>query len=331
MSIALPDHEPVIFGQSPLEEVVCQLRFHPILRINAEAPAGFQERIRQEFPVFGQERGIQLGIAGDRPVLATNEPVLQFKSADEAWTVSLAGNFIALKTVAYSDFDDFMQRLQPVVAALEAEYKPPLYTRVGLRYVNHFFRERPEGNRVAWGTVLNPVLACAFEDPVLGPGIAEAKHHLVLQSGRGQIGWRYSRDIGQADGKPAERFTLDFDHYAAGQIQPADVSGLLAEFNDNVFRLFCWCLSDDGYAALGPEPKREECRFDSKSRSWRSACRQSYRWITTGPRRSMNWRSGFRERRPHPSATSETSWSLTSTLQPIYGFGSQSVCAVTSW
>jgi uncharacterized protein (TIGR04255 family) len=254
--IRLPEYPQVIFDESPLQEVVCQLRFHQILKIVTALPAEFQDRIRKSFPVLAQEQGVQVAVAGGQPILAaTNEPAWQFKSTDEKWLVSVTSSFLALKTTAYSDFEDFLDRLLPVVQAFEATYEPPFYVRVGLRYVNRWLLPREDDRPVTWSDLLNRYIAGLFSEPVLRDGIAEAKHHLVLQTERGQIGCRYARDVGQADGRSAEQFTLDFDHYAAGQIACKDVRGLLIDSNNIVYRLFRWCLTEKGYESLKPRAK----------------------------------------------------------------------------
>ena len=45
-----PDVERVIYNENPLDRVICQLRFAPILKIDTEIPAEFQERIRIDYP-----------------------------------------------------------------------------------------------------------------------------------------------------------------------------------------------------------------------------------------------------------------------------------------
>ncbi|MBN2497436.1 MAG: TIGR04255 family protein [Deltaproteobacteria bacterium] len=255
-AIKLPDCPQVTFEEPPLQEVVCQLRFHQILKIVTMMPADFQDLIRKEFPVHVQEHGVQVAVAGGQPIMAaTNEPTWQFRSADDKWLVSLASSFIALKTTAYSDFDGFLNQLLPVVQAFETTYQPPFYVRVGLRYVNRWVLPREEDRPISWSDLLNPYIAGWFSEPVLRDGIAETRHHLILQTERGQIGCRYSRDVGQADGTSAEQFTLDFDHYATGQIACKDIRGLLVDSNSIVFRLFCWCLTDQGYHSLKPRDK----------------------------------------------------------------------------
>lgn len=258
--IQLPAYEQVLLGESPLQEVVCQLRFHPILKIAIAPPADFQDLIRKDFPVVGQEPGAQISVVGGKPVIsATNERAWQFKSANEASVVSLTSSFVALKTSQYSDFRTFNEQLLSVIRAFETAYKPPFYVRVGLRYVNRWIIPRDGGMPVAWADLLNNYLAGLFADPVLRDGIVEAKHHLVLQTEHGQVGCRYSRDVGDLDGKAAEQFTLDFDHYVTGQIDPKNVQSLLAGSNDTVYRLFRWCLTEKGFEVLrgGAGSRRE--------------------------------------------------------------------------
>ncbi len=58
-----PSANRVIFKRNPLKEVICQLRFPPILKIDSEIPANFQDLIRNEFPKYketGEQREIPI-------------------------------------------------------------------------------------------------------------------------------------------------------------------------------------------------------------------------------------------------------------------------------
>src|SRR5690349_8063160 len=50
-----PESPRVIYNHNPLESVVAQLRFPIILAVETDAPAGFQNRIRAEYPLFGEQ------------------------------------------------------------------------------------------------------------------------------------------------------------------------------------------------------------------------------------------------------------------------------------
>jgi uncharacterized protein (TIGR04255 family) len=250
----LPPADQVVFEDAPLEEVVCQLRFNEILIIKEKDPAQFQERIRKDFPLFVTSRGLQINVGGTQPIV-TDATTWQFSTPDKKWTASLTSKFLALKTTAYEDYPGFWSRLEPLFKAFQDQYEPPFYTRVGLRYVNRFIMEREDANPIDWTRFLHQRVAGEYGDPTLRMLIAESSHQAVLKLKHGHIGWRYSRDVGNADKKEAERFTLDFDHFTAGRVTPEDIPDLLRIFNENLYRLFVWCLTKEGKALLKPRPK----------------------------------------------------------------------------
>lgn len=59
-----PNSPRVIYRKNPLEQVICQIRFPSILRIDTEIPAAFQELVRSQFPLFEerQEGGIEIPV-----------------------------------------------------------------------------------------------------------------------------------------------------------------------------------------------------------------------------------------------------------------------------
>src|SRR5258708_615126 len=60
-----PDAERVIYDHNTLGEVLCQVKFPPVLRIEAELPAQFQDRIRDVFEIYKDSPATVLGgIAG---------------------------------------------------------------------------------------------------------------------------------------------------------------------------------------------------------------------------------------------------------------------------
>jgi len=53
MALRIPESPRVIYASNPLVDVICQVRFPRILRIDSELPVAFQEAIRDQFPLFG--------------------------------------------------------------------------------------------------------------------------------------------------------------------------------------------------------------------------------------------------------------------------------------
>ncbi|MFM6395678.1 TIGR04255 family protein, partial [Planktothrix sp.] len=56
----LPDYERVIYQRTPLIEVLGQLRFPTILKINNQEPYEFQEKIRFDYPIFQKSLSVNL-------------------------------------------------------------------------------------------------------------------------------------------------------------------------------------------------------------------------------------------------------------------------------
>ena len=52
--------------------------------------------------------------------------------------------------------------------------------------------------------------------------------------------------------RKTRRFTLDFDHFVDGHVNVEEVPELLHTFDQNVYRLFVWCLTKDGVEFLKP-------------------------------------------------------------------------------
>src|SRR5262245_23176110 len=107
----------VVYAKSPLVEVICQVRFPTILKIDTEAPAVFQDQVRALFPYYElrlQENVLPSELRERLPkavvelfTSGTRSKVHDFVSEDRQWQLSLAQDFLALPTSAYSRWNEF--------------------------------------------------------------------------------------------------------------------------------------------------------------------------------------------------------------------------------
>ena len=110
--------ERVIYAKRQLVEVICQLRFPEILKIDVSEPADFQERIRRDYPQYEKKiEQLPPQMVNGKPVPQGTVNNYQFVSAEGQWRVSLTKGFIALSTYGYTRWEDFAQRLDRVLAA----------------------------------------------------------------------------------------------------------------------------------------------------------------------------------------------------------------------
>src|SRR5690242_4471256 len=126
----LPEVQREVYRSNPLAEVVAQFKFAPILRIDAQQPAEFQDGIRERYPTYRvtgtvppgmpqpMQRMIQeLGAAG---VLRQHV----FGSEDAQWEILLTRESLVVKTKTYQGWQDFEGRLRDVRGSLERAYRP---------------------------------------------------------------------------------------------------------------------------------------------------------------------------------------------------------------
>src|SRR6266487_484530 len=120
-----------VYQRNPLAEVVAQLRFAPILRVDAELPATFQDGIREMYPRYRppgpadipqpvQRMMQELGAFGAPNMLRQHS----FGSQDGQWEIILTRESLVTKTKMYRGWQDFELRLHQVRAAFERAYSP---------------------------------------------------------------------------------------------------------------------------------------------------------------------------------------------------------------
>src|SRR5215831_13812343 len=80
----------VLLNPAPLSRVIAQVRFQTILTLNeAAGVAGFQEAIRDDYPVFGQEEGRDITMSTTGEIHAAPQHVWRFADVREEWTVAV--------------------------------------------------------------------------------------------------------------------------------------------------------------------------------------------------------------------------------------------------
>src|SRR5258708_18597221 len=143
-----PEVPRAIYKQNPLQQVICQLRFPPILKIDADVPADFQEKIRNEFPNYSQTVGLNLEVPqqiSEQPIppellrnlfQTTTIKNYEFSSEDGKWKVNLTHTFIALTNTEYQNWESYKERMLKLFEILLNIYSPAHFSRIGLRYIN---------------------------------------------------------------------------------------------------------------------------------------------------------------------------------------------------
>lgn len=251
-----------IYRKNQLLEVICQLRFPDILKIEAQEPFEFQDLIRHQYPRYAK-KAEQLP-----PLMQNGRPVPQgtvnnysFLSEDSTWKISLTRNFIALSTRRYTRWEDFAKRLDEILASFIKMYEPSSFTRVGLRYINAIRRKALDLEEYGYRDLIQPAYLglMAEEDVQEGaflknelaatlamPGGARAN----IKSGPGML--RFV-DPAHPKADPEKVFMLDLDLYMEGNTPIQHAVPALHVVHGNAGSLFRGAITQTLHDAMEPE------------------------------------------------------------------------------
>jgi uncharacterized protein (TIGR04255 family) len=257
----LPEFERVIYSRNPLIEVVCQLRFPPILKISHQEPVEFQDEIRFQYPLFETTRA-QVSSEISTIVQQLGLPLqsgiaYSFKSENKKWNISIAQDFIAITTSSYERYEQFKQRLEEALKIFESIYKPSFYTRVGLRYQDLIIRSKLGIEDKSWSELIAQPIASELYVPELASSIQTVFKNLILKTENGEINLKHGlvtvKNLQENSEEIAYLFDADF--YTEQKIEGnGDVWNVLNQFNQSAGRLFRWSITDILHHAMQPQP-----------------------------------------------------------------------------
>lgn len=258
-----PESERVIYRKNPLAEVICQLRFPAILRIETELPSAFQERIRRQYPIFRSKPSIALPAniplsasqlaSADFPFPIGNK-TYEFASADDIWTVSLTQESLALTTRQYVRWEDFKKHFAESLEALLTIYEPAYFLRIGLRYVDVIRRSLLGLEGEAWSRLLQPYIASELASTDVSADIIENFSQVAVRLDtpdglvRIRHGLAYTQEIDE------DCYVIDSDFFTEERKETHDAIEVLDQFKRQAGHLFRWCITDQLHKAMEPQP-----------------------------------------------------------------------------
>jgi len=265
--MALPVTDREMYRRSPLAEVALQLRFPPILRIDAESPSQFQDGIRAVYPLY--RRGTPTShIPPEVPAQLRN--LIQgmgagpgaihhmFESEDRKWSVTLSRENIVLKTTAYTRWEEFSRRANVLREKLVELYQPTSYTRIGLRYVDIIRRSILQLSDVKWSDLLRPQIAGELASEEFGENITSMNGQLHCKLNEDNCFLTLKTGIALADsgtaGSEKEKcFLIDSDFHTHRPTELNNVTNVLDNFNRISGNLFRWAILHRLRQALEPQ------------------------------------------------------------------------------
>lgn len=258
-----PDSPRVIYEINPLVEVICQVRFPAILRIDSELPASFQDRVRDSYPIFAEGSGqqqIKLNLqppladllGGGGPISLRGRTSYEFISADRFWKVVLTRESLALACSKYRRWEEFKHQFQIAFSPLLDLYSPQFFTRVGLRYQDVIQRNALGLESVEWKELLQPHIAGELSSPDVASHVTQSVKQttVTLEGNQGRVLINHSLAV-SSEGEQC--YLIDSDFSTDERTESTDVLNRLDDYNHCARRLFRWCITDRLHDAMHPE------------------------------------------------------------------------------
>ena len=256
MTALFPETPREHYAKAPLVQVVCQLKFPKLLRIESNLPAEFQEHIMGRFPLMHQIPNLPMNLPPEISLMLgqqVSQASYQFTTEDGNYTLALSSESLSLTALAYTSWIDFVDRLEPAVEALNQIYSPSFFNRAGLRYVDAIDREKLGLAEVPWSRLLKPQLLGELSIPDFESsldGFAQRSLRLKNPDGSGSILLQHG--IAQKMNSNEPVYLIDIDFYSEGKIEVQNAISTLAHFNRLAGNAFRWCIQDKLRNALEP-------------------------------------------------------------------------------
>ena len=255
-----PTHPRTQYKNNILFEVISQARFPQIMAIREERPAKFQEQIRKNgFPETEEKQMLEFPPGFPHEVKKTLSPDYEymFFSEERDWQITLAKDFIALKCLEYTKYDEFEARLKTMLEVFWGEYEPPYCIRLGLRYRN-LATERLLKTSKDVRAFMPRYVAPEFQEPI-GDEVQTIDKTLLFKDDSSTVNIRYiyaelSGKFGKYNLNEENGYIIDIDCFTTEKIRKVENAiATSRRFNaENVRNAFHWSITDDLRMAMGP-------------------------------------------------------------------------------
>ncbi|MCG7898944.1 MAG: TIGR04255 family protein [Candidatus Thiodiazotropha weberae] len=237
--LSIPTQQSVRYDINFIQTAVCELKFPVLLELEEKLPLQFQQALRKDFPIFNKSQTVSINPGG-----STDLPLsYAFKTRDLKWVIALKPDSLVIETGHYTEFADFLGKIEHILSLIGSMLDTDFFTRVGLRYINVIDLE--DGQVDEW---VNPKLIA----PILNGELGTLSKYISEIHGSftdGKYIFRHGLDSDQQD-KTKIKYVLDFDYYSEG-VDYTQTIELLTKFNVQNFSFFKWALGKKAEKALG--------------------------------------------------------------------------------
>ena len=250
-----PETARVIYDHNPLVEVACQVSFPRLLAIDERIPSDFQTLMGAEYPFVETREVVQFSFGIANNAVPSKRILYDFITEDRRYTVTLGSDSIAVSTRKYERWELFSVHLKNALHAFTKTYSSPMFTRIGLRYIDIISRQDLGLENTKWSELIkNSALGLLADNDVQIEDVVELSAATVLRLDEaGKVVIRTA--LGKSERTGDETiFVVDSDFFQEGPVKGMnDAIEICSKFNQSAGKAFRWIIHDRLHTALGPQ------------------------------------------------------------------------------
>lgn len=252
------DIPEIRLSDAPLARVVAQVRYPRPLDFEDDKSLQPLGRIlASRYPVG---RKVQATAVLITPSGVTEQPASEtnwtYQDVRGEWQITVSSQFTSIEALKYTSRNDFCDRFREVFEALSQVIHPPVFDRLGVRYIN-----RLEGEEALkdLGNLVNPTTLAGLAVPHEGIQVQHSICDTVFVDGNSylQVRWGWlPAGVSIDPTAPAPKvpyWLLDIDSYTGngGPFEVEVLDGLTRDLATRAYRFFRWAITDSFVARFG--------------------------------------------------------------------------------
>lgn len=244
--------EEVPLARSPLVRTLCQVRFPRPLTFSELTVEAARAGLADRYPVAREKVETVVALTSDGVTQQPGAKTLWTVSdVNEEWQITLAEKFVAIETKKYTTRDEFIQRATDVLNVVHKTYTPPVYDRIGVRYIN---RIEDADDLASLRDYVRPIALAGLEVPT---NESTALVHSITESvfsdrdSNIQSRWGWLPAGATVDpslpGPPVNHWILDIDVFSktGAPFDPEALARQARESSEKSYLLFRWIMTEE--------------------------------------------------------------------------------------
>lgn len=237
-----------VYLRNPLDSTNVELRFHPILKVESDAPPSeFQDKIRSRFPLYQEERIQAVSMVRPGEIAVRDDRQHQFLNTEGNQIVTLGKESVRVSDTEHQRKDTLVENITLVTEALADSYGEVNATRLGVRYINIIDRDQIAKElgvqNIEWEELVDKNYLNFPHDMLdLSKTNSVAEIRSDVDGAEGMLTLKYG--LIQNSSSAPDQFKFDIDRYINLEGDYSDIASYTEKFTLDIFSLFSTVIGE---------------------------------------------------------------------------------------